>query len=98
VQTEIVLLLLSVIIIIDMIDFMHCFSVFCVSVFSLSVPVESTSKSGKPNTNTVQFLNLQYISNIQLITEAPDAKPPPLPNLNYSKVQYVFHVLISSFI
>jgi len=40
--------------------------------------------------HTVQFLNLANISNIQLINEAPDAQPPPLPNLNYSKVQYCY--------
>jgi len=54
--------------------------------FPLFINIESASKSGKPNMHTVQFLNLAYISNVQLVNEAPDAQPSPLPNLNYSKV------------
>ena len=63
--------------------------------FPLFIDVESSSKSGKPNTHTVQFLNLAYISNVQLINEAPDAQLAPLPNLNYSKVLcfYLFYIL-----
>jgi len=65
-----------------------------VSCFLLLIRTESTSKSGKPNMHTVQFLNLSYISNVQLISEAPDAQPPPLPNLNYNKVLWLdWHVI-----
>ena len=63
--------------------------------FPLFVGIESISKSGKPNTHNVQFLNLSYISNVQLINEAPDAQPPPLPNLNYSKVLLLTLLLYS---
>ena len=69
----------------------------CMLYFPLFTGTESTSKSGKPNTHNVQFLNLAYISNVQLINEAPDAQPPPLPNLNYNKVPLLvlnFYVLL----
>jgi len=69
---------------------------FCaVHCFPLFADTESISKSGKPNTHNVQFLNLSYISNVQLINEAPDMQPPPLPNLNYNKVSaYLIIILL----
>lgn len=56
---------------------------------SKMLAIKSQSKSGKPNTHTMQFVNVEHIGNVETIKEAPDANispPPPLSNLNYSKL------------
>jgi hypothetical protein len=59
---------------------------------SKMLAIKSQPKSGRPNTNAMQFLNLSFVSNVEVIKEAPDGstQPPPLPNLNYSKLSSRF--------
>ena len=54
---------------------------------------ESQSKGSKPNTHTVQFINIALVRGIEVLSEAPEQSTPgPLPNLSYSKVRHLLEI------
>jgi hypothetical protein len=53
---------------------------------SKMLAIKSSSVSGKPGTSDIQVVNLSFVSNIKVITEAQDQSPPLLPNLSLAKL------------
>ena len=49
-------------------------------------PPECPSSSGKPNHADILLVNLQYVSEVEIINDRTET-PPPLASLNVSKVR-----------
>jgi hypothetical protein len=52
----------------------------------LAIKCASTNGKTALPTHNVQIVNLQYVTSIKLINDCPLLSPPPLPNLNFSKL------------
>lgn len=59
----------------------------CLRLFSLMFfSPECPSSSGKPNHADILLVNLQYVSEVEIINDRTET-PPPLASLNVSKVR-----------
>jgi hypothetical protein len=53
---------------------------------SKMLAIKSLSASGRSGTSDIQIVNLSFVSDIKVITEAQDQSPPLLPNLSLAKL------------
>lgn len=56
-----------------------------------TVSTECPSTSGKPNHADILLLNLQYVSDVEVLNDRTQT-PPPLASLNISKVLLLIHM------
>ena len=59
----------------------------CILIYLDSLATESQPKGSKPNTHTVQFVNLAHARSVEVISESVEQSTVSLlPNLSFSKV------------